>query len=208
MTFQHNIESILHHLDKLRNADQDLVVFGASRHKYRLNEPLSESTVSAFEKRFEITLPEDYRQFLILAGDGGAGPDYGLETLEDSLYADLDYKRDNEFMNPAVPFPITEPWNMDFVGDEKDVDAYQLFEDEYFDEKWRTGLLRICNSGCGVYTNLVVKGKEYGHIWIDARAGDGGIYPYFGRTEKTSFIEWYAHWLVDSLREMKIRKLI
>ncbi len=135
---------------------------------------------------------------------------YGLETLEDSLYEDLDYKKDNEYMNPAIPFPITEPWNMKFNGNYLDEEAYESFEDEYFDEKWITGLLRICNFGCGVFIDVVVNGKEYGHIWVDARASDGGIYPYttLEKTNKTSFLEWYNFWLDKSFNELKKGKFI
>jgi hypothetical protein len=39
-------------------------------------------TVVQFEKHHNITLPDDYRRFILQAGNGGAGPHYGLLPLE------------------------------------------------------------------------------------------------------------------------------
>ncbi len=209
MNIEKKIGDIRRKLSLLCRKDKGLKVFGASRHQYKLNSILSEEDIQNFEDRFSITLPEEYRKFLLCIGNGGAGPYYGLETLEDSLYADLDYKHPNEFVNPSIEFPFTAPWNMKFEADEKDDTAYKDFEKEYFSEKWETGILRLCNYGCGVYLNLVVNGKEKGHIWVDDRGNDGGIYPdiFFDQEERTTFLDWYLLWLDRSINEISGGKI-
>ena len=39
----------------------------------RLNPTLSESELTAFERDFRVTLPDEYRAFLLRVGDGGRG---------------------------------------------------------------------------------------------------------------------------------------
>lgn len=199
------IEMLLEKFLELKNLDKGLDIFGASNHKYILNEKLREEEIIAFESKYSIGLPKEYRDFLKHVGNGGAGPYYGLQTLADSLYADLDYKRPGELVDPTVPFPFSEPWNMKFDGASEDEEAYEIFSAEYFSERWETGILRICNYGCGVSLNLVVNGPEKGNIWVDDRGNDGGIYPdpFFEQTGKTSFIEWYMMWLDNSLSELR-----
>ncbi|MFM7405668.1 MAG: SMI1/KNR4 family protein [Cuspidothrix sp.] len=60
-------------------------VFGSQKHKYYLNPCLTAAEIIAFEQRHQITLPEDYRNFLMYVGNGGAGPHYGLFPLEHSV---------------------------------------------------------------------------------------------------------------------------
>lgn len=71
-------------LKRAGEKDPDLTRFGADSHKYQLNPPASEETIAAFETRFGISLPEGYRDFLLRMGNGGAGPFYGLYSLETS----------------------------------------------------------------------------------------------------------------------------
>ena len=205
MNIEEQLALLQSKLQELKKLDRWKKVFGAKRHKYKLNKVKTESELKEFEEKYAITLPKDYRMYLLLVGNGGAGPYYGLETLEDSLYVDLDYKRENEFLNPSLPFEITEAWNMDYKGDPDNEDEYEKFEEVYFDDKWTNGLIRICNFGCGVSMNLVVNGPEYGNIWVDDRGSDGGIYPdpYFEQTGRTTFLEWYNLWLKKSLGEAK-----
>lgn len=200
-----NIEAIKKRLDELRQADPECSLFNASKHKYLLNKPLAESEVIAFEERFSITLPEEYRSFLILAGNGGAGPHYGgLEKFEHGLFIDPGHQQESGLLDPSTPFAMTKPWNMhnDQLADPESDEAFYA---EYYDPKWASGLLRICNYGCGVFINLVVNGDEYGNIWVDDRANGGGFYPdkYFGQTGRTTFLEWYMLWLDESMKKLK-----
>lgn len=199
------IKAIQEKLFDLKALDKRFSLFGAAKHQYLLNDTLPETTLQAFERKFNIHLPEDYRTFLKLIGNGGAGPYYGLQTLEDSLFADLDRKKPDELVDPSAPFPLTEPWLIKFQGDEDNEDDADDFLNLYYDPKWDAGLLRICNFGCGISINLIVNGGEHGNIWIDDRCNEGGIYPdpYFSKNERITFLQWYELWLEASLNEIK-----
>jgi hypothetical protein len=71
-------------LDFLRRTDPGFTRFGCEEHSYLLNEPLTESEVTAFEDRYGVSLPGEYRAFLLQVGDGGAGPFYGIFRLDRS----------------------------------------------------------------------------------------------------------------------------
>lgn len=209
MDIDEKLAAIAEKLALLRQRDASCKLFGADSHGYVLNPVLQEKQVAAFEKEHGIVLPAGYRHFLQVLGDGGAGPYYGLEPLERGLWAFLDADSADPLLDPALPFPFTTPWNMSFDGDEDDEVALARFEEEYFDTKWMTGALRICNFGCGVYLNLVLNGPEAGHIWVDDRCNSSGIYPdpYFGQQVdpvtgqggRINFLDWYELWLDQSL---------
>lgn len=195
------IRVIKQKLGELIRKDAGFQVFGSSSHRYLNKGRLYEHEVKSFENRYNINLPPEYREFILQIGNGGAGPYYGLESLEDGLYEDLDRK--TYLIDPSQEFPFTEAWNMDYWNEE-DSEYAQMKEDEYFDNKWVNGLLRISNFGCGVSMNIVVNGKEHGNIWVDDRCNDGGIYPdqYFGNKGRINFLMWYELWLDKSLNEI------
>src|SRR5689334_6756270 len=110
-------------ITQLKKLDTGLAIFSAERHQYRLNPVLPIDTVRQFEKKNGILLPEGYTQFITEIGNGGAGPFYGIEPLENSLFVDLDYKEEHGFLNPALPFPHCNPWNMEFESKIEDEDS-------------------------------------------------------------------------------------
>lgn len=209
--FDGQIERIKEKFNRLKNGDKNFRLFGSVRHRHELNDVLSEEEVAAFEARYKIRLPDEYRAFLLAIGNGGAGPFYGLEKLEDSLYADMDARKDEtqERVDPSLPFPHTEPQIMFPEGYNLDESDDEDFYKQWDDPKHTQGILRLCNFGCGVYLDLVVNGEEYGNIWSSDLASDNGIYPWGqlgDEAERITFLDWYELWLDQSLKELRIKK--
>ena len=209
------IERIKDKIEQLKSLDNDFTVFGARKHKYQLNPTLSLDKIREFALKHDVTLPKEYVDFLTNLGNGGAGPFYGLEPLENALFDDLTYKRPDSLLNPSKPFPHTEPWNLEFqptVDEDEDEEEYERqftdFENTYFDGEQMNGVIAICNYGSGISLNLVVNGQEYGNIWTDDRGNENGIYPSqeLGNKEKITFLNWYELWLDNSIDEIKDKK--
>ena len=76
------IQELRAQLEQAAKADPEQKYFGADLHKYRWNPPASPEEVEAFEQKIGVSLPEEYRNFLLQAGNGGAGPFCGLFSLE------------------------------------------------------------------------------------------------------------------------------
>lgn len=197
------IERVRQKLFKLKNDTRRLLIFGSSNHQYKILPTKSESQLQEFENKYKIKLPDGYREFLKSIGNGIAGPYYGLEPLESTLFSDLDYKKIDDLIDPTKEFPLTEKWNLNF-DDIAEEEYFIKKDEEYFEKKWSNGLLRISNFGCGVSINLVVNGAEYGNIWIDDRCNDGGIYPDKNVDDdaRIDFLSWYENWLDKSLKEI------
>jgi len=199
-------------LKELSLLDKGHSLFGAQSHKYILNPPVSKEQITGFESKYAIKLPEEYVLFLTELGNGGAGPFYGLEPFENVLYEDLDYKKEENLLNPSIPFPHTIPWNMDFeptVDEEENEEEFEKqmeeFNNVYYSSEQMTGAIALSNYGCGISINLVVNGDEYGYLWTDDRGNDGGIYPSFelGNEKKIKFLDWYELWLDTSLEQIR-----
>ena len=106
------IQRIREKFVRLKERDRQTKTFGARQHKFSVNPPLDPDTVQKFEDTYSIELPDEYKQFLQEFGDGGAGPAYGLKTLAEGLYADLDFPDKENLVDPSLPFPHTEPQMM------------------------------------------------------------------------------------------------
>lgn len=193
------VDAIKERIAELRRKDHFFGLFGASYHRYVLNPVLTETELVFFERKHNIVLPTEYREFLSQVGNGGAGPSYGVEPLQYARFADLDRQDMGGSIDPSQEFMLTGPWNMDMNIDDEDLRMER--EKEYYDTKWANGLLRISNYGCGAFVNIVVNGSEYGNIWLDDRCNDVGIFPYY-RSEvgsRIGFFDWYEEWLDKAL---------
>lgn len=125
---------------QLRAADPRRRVFGSKEHLYQFRPTITESEVQSFEREHNITLPSDYRQFILEIGNGDAGPFYGLASLR---WAGTLHK----------PFPFITTTDTDAEG------TYNGAPDEY------PGVLKFCHQGCRVYCYLVVNGPTYDTMW-------------------------------------------
>ena len=198
-------------------------VFGAIAHGFRLNPPLPEAEVAAFETEHHVSLPADYRGFLIHLGNGGAGPAYGLFKLGemDGGRGHARWIENNGFVGIlAEPFPYADKWN-DLTGKPEFDDAQALAQTNYeyddlygerldeWEQKhyWNTrhvnGAIPICHLGCALREWLVVTGPEAGHVWCDRRVDDQGLYPLeIETTTRVTFLRWYRSWLDDALKHL------
>jgi hypothetical protein len=172
-------------IDKLRAADTGYRLFCAESHRYRIGPKLSEGKILKFEKDHGITLPEDYRLYLQLVGNGydrwsnlhdapsiiaGAGPGYGIYPLS------------NIFIGKALnqPFPFEEEVEVPYEP------PYDAWEGDI------PGAMEISTEGCASHTHLIVKGAAFGTIWEGWEA-------HFIPTNLT-FIQWMRNWAETALR--------
>jgi hypothetical protein len=218
-----DIAHLLDKLERLRQADHALSLFGARDHRYQLGPPVTESKLARFERLHRVMLPGGYRDFLLHAGDGGAGPYYGLYSLETALIS-----AGEGFL--AHPFPYQHWWNGIDPPDwwasphAEDLDEHSAPRHADYDaDRHVQGTLRLAHEGCGYYCLLVISGAERGHMWSDGRSGDGGVlplphHPGPHRAEGSSlipiespatrltFFAWYEEWLDTSLRTIEISR--
>lgn len=105
------IERIKTKIGQLREMDKNYQIFGSHIHQYKLNPVLTLTQISEFEKRFQVNLPEEYKLFLSQVGNGGAGPFYGVNTLEDGRisYFDNSENASHSYFDLSKPFPHTKP---------------------------------------------------------------------------------------------------
>lgn len=171
-------------LAEVAGAPDRFASFGSEKHGYRLNPPLPEAAVAAFEAEHGIVLPEGYRRFIVELGDGGAGPSYGLLPLADA-YAEV---------SDSFPGHLAEP--SPFV-------AGELYADDWWDGFWgpddrpdpTQGTLAIVHHGCTSYTHLVVSGPGRGRL-VNVEL-HGVPAPYV--LEDEDFLSWYERWLDELL---------
>ena len=168
-------------IDRLRAADTQLRVFGSQEHRYRIGPKLSEAEIERFEQKHGIVLPEDYRLYLQLVGNGngeprrhkhasmasvsGAGPSYGLYPLAETVYGD----------RVTQPFPFEE--------------KVELPDEPPYDD-WYNGVpgaLEISTMGCCSHVHLIVVGPTRGTIW------EGFGHDHFDPTHQ-SFSQWMRAW--------------
>ncbi len=142
-------------------------VFGADGHRFRLNEPLLESEVDAFESKYNVKLPADYRAFLIHVGDGGAGPYHGLFGMTGLSTLFDDYESQVRWMSAD-------------------------WEDRWVREEWHPyqGTFVVSEVGCGYYYVVLLNGRCRGRVCGVSLDFVAPLFP-----AKQTFLDWYESWL-------------
>ena len=198
-------------LAQAKAADKNLEVFGADAHQYHLNPPVSEAEVLAFEQKYELTLPEGYRDFLLTIGDKNAER---LERMAGPYYGLFDFDRAQEqfLLSEGTPYlKATCALSPDMTDEEWEAFSRELLEAEIAEqEAWEnntefllddatyealhgkvySGLLPLGSQGCSMYHALVLNGKYAGrvvNIDVDLRK------PKFAF--ETTFLDWYERYL-------------
>jgi len=199
---------------ELKARDRTFRVFGSGFHGYRLNRPLSEAQVAAFEGQCRVRLPADYRLFLTEVGNGGAGPFYGVDRLGE--LEGRPWQGNMAVGDLSAPFPHREAWNLpaSFWDQKPNGDIQRPEEEEYtLSEEWEArlnreywapaimnGAIPICHLGCAQWHWLVVTGERSDEVWADDRVDERGIWPLRGRDGRPlTFASWYTGWLDHAL---------
>ena len=110
MTLQNDLTRINEKMEQLKQHPKKDQLFGAgldnslfgfppnskvkTGHEYQLNETISLDEVEKLEKKWKITLPEDYKLFITEIGNGGMGPYYGLLPFESNPDKQKNYLKD------------------------------------------------------------------------------------------------------------------
>lgn len=170
-----------------------LSCFGSESHGFRLNPPLGEADLAAFEAERGIRLPEDYRDFLLHAGNGGAGPYHGILPLErwDAVARWVEYDEDEAM--PADYLSRACPLRSGTTLEEMRQRATRIHtpESAESDEDNYQGAIALEDQGCTFYALLVVSGPLRGRVvYVDLQRNRP---PYV--VEDPDFLSWYEGWL-------------
>ncbi len=178
-------------------------VFGSEAHGFSCCKPLSIPDLEEFEAKYEVTLPEGYRAFITQVANGGAGPAYGMFSLDRALkcrLSEIPTKKaiPNDILK--VPFKHTSAYNPDeddeVIAMFEQADTGEITEEELdkYELYLTAGTLTLCHEGCGHLHRLVVSGSTRGQMWLDGTGSEQGYHPL-----DVSFLEWYEKWLDDAV---------
>lgn len=180
---------------------------------------MSEQQIRALEAAQGVSLPAQYRSFLLRVGGGGAGPDYGLMTpticdgrwqwlgigLAFPAQATTAEFAGRPFVAEALGSELTaleaqEPTPKAFATDEEFGVAHAAWDARYEElyDAQEAGAVFLSEQGCGYASLLVITGPHRGAIWEDLRPMDRGIEP-----TGHDFAHWYRTWLERTERRLE-----
>ena len=173
-------EPIVQQIRELQGLDRQLQNFGAEVHHYQLCPCLGAEALVEIEHALTVELPKELRLFYLEAGNGIAGPDFGLSSAED-LYANTD-----------EAFPgVKALHKAALAAGLEDISAAEGL----VPEDGLPGVVTLMDCGCGQTKSMVVEGPEAGRIlWVE---DDTFV------ALKETFYELYEAWLCDSLAQFR-----
>jgi SMI1 / KNR4 family (SUKH-1) len=162
------------------------------RRGLKLASVASEESVAAFERKYSIYLPEEYRRFVLEVGNGGDGPPhYGMFPVEESDHDELGRVFDG--YAPHLDFPLIDAWVWE---DEEDYNEAKV------NEVHAKGHIYLGTDGCGMQHVLITSGPEQGNVWMIAGEGAQPVYveSSFSEERRYTFLEWLEAWLDEHIQ--------
>lgn len=195
-------EKIVTILEQAHRIDQKCQLFGTSKHQYKLNSPINESVVRAVEEKYNFTFPEDYFQFITKVANGGAGPDYGIMSFEDSLmtqaYNNFQEAYKCSLKKPFVPRRMmpdeVENYAFSKTAYEQNPNKYFIYEKEDDDICNTDGFFVLGTHGCQWDFGLIVSGERKGQVFD---TDNEGAYAFVAHSFSAFYQEW-LDWLSDA----------
>ena len=204
-------DKIVEILEKARSADPDYELFGASKHKYRLNPPIGADLVRITEERYGFSIPDEYFRFITEIGDGGAGPDYGIEPFADIVKKGKDHWAEeyqeayrSSLKNAFAPSPMSanEVGNYAIATEaayEKAPDKYFVYENPNEDALCiLNGFYVLGTQGCQWDFGIATTGEMRGSVFVTDNEGAYCL-------EANNFEEFYQNWL-DTISDTEMLK--
>lgn len=153
-----------------------------------LSDPLEATLVQEFERIHGITLPDEYRSFLLQVGDGGDGPGLYMRPLGAPVDDSLPWNEGEIVRSPDDPnflldetFPYTDPVTI---------------EPQATSLRTTAGALYLFDHGCALWDLLVVTGDAAGQIWLNRMTDGDALAPATDDTgNRLGFAAYYCRWL-------------
>ena len=205
-------EETLKILSQAQKVDKKFELFGSSTHKYKLNPPIQASFVRSIEEKYGFTLPEDYFRFITEVADGGAGPDYGIQSFTEFLTEGVDsyskrYWEEYRYSlaKPFVPRTMVADEVEEFSIATKE--AYERNPNNYFiyeeDDETKfcdtAGFYTLGTHGCQWDFGLIITGDKRGQVFD---TDNEGAYCFVAN----SFTEFYGKWLKGIADTEEVRR--
>lgn len=155
-----------------------------------LNPCLSEADLAAFEQRYRVTLPLEYRAFLLSLGNGGTGLGFWLLPL----------KLDWGDSAPAFdqPFPVSTALPRELHEQAPDQRCLKEVANRPVPGCLEVAEEIFCE---GTTALLVLNGEQRGMVWY--QLGFGELEPCTNkRGHQVGFLDWYEELLNDWLQEI------
>ena len=195
------IESIISKLAKARELDLKFQEFGAKEHKYFVNPRDSSSAILNFEKEHHVSLPDDYKLFLMKVGNGGkiyknlefpknaAGPGYGIYPL--GVGIDEICPKAAQSLSKKIFFDSEMSKNLWKSKALKSFDSHPVeLRDKRYNEMY-SGIMIIGHNGCSSYNGIILNGKDAGKVIYLSYENE--IMPQLAK--EANFLDWYENWL-------------
>lgn len=168
----------------------------AWKDRYSLDPLWEEQRVTDFENQHLCRLPEDYRNFLLLCGSGGPGPNDVLFAPDQHFTGSGHEECLGDDPDLSLAFPHTEAWNDSPPNASDGAEAEEDWQADYFSSRHSSGSLIISDQGCGLWIRLIITGPLAGEIWLDDRADGDGLRPLFDADgNRVHFLKWHTDWL-------------
>lgn len=149
-------------------------ISGSIYHRWRFGETVNMQQIREFERDMNVKLPEMFVRYLTELGNGGAGPDYGIYSLDEmrkrnlfiaeraDLPVMLDHSlSDKQWTDFAYKYKILED---KIFGMEEEDDRVEKEYDDMIPQMISGGII-IGTLGCSMYSLLMCRGAARGEIF-------------------------------------------
>lgn len=161
--------------------DPMCIKFGADHHRWQFAKPTNKWAIRKFEKEMKLTLPKPLVRYLTELGNGGAGPYYGIYSLEvmrktngfvaqtEKMPVMLDHSMtDEQWTNFARKYEELDDFMCSAKFEEKTKEQQECFFHEQSNMQLAlcAGGIFIGTPGCTMNSILMCRGAATGEVFV------------------------------------------